>query len=77
MNRLPEAEDALLRLLQLNSSSVEGWTRLARVRRRHADLAGAKTALDGAVDAFQQSPRFRRRAELGWYLRARWGGLFA
>ena len=70
-DRLPEAEDALLRLLKINSSSVEGWTRLARVRRKQGDAPGAKAALDGAVEAFQHSPRFRKRAELGWYLRAR------
>ena len=71
-DRLPEAEDALLRLLAINSSSVEGWVRLARVRRKLGDAAGGKVALDGAVEAFQHSPRFRKRAELGWYARARW-----
>ena len=76
-DRLPEAEDALLRLLKINSSSVEGWTRLARVRRKQGDAAGAKVALDGAVEAFQHSPRFRRRAELGWYVRARLSALLA
>ena len=76
VNRLPDAEDALLRLLEINSSSVEGWTRLLRVRRRRADVPGAKAAQDGAMEAYEHSPRFRKRAELGWYLRARWGGLF-
>ncbi|MEO6952123.1 MAG: tetratricopeptide repeat protein [Polyangia bacterium] len=76
-NRLPEAEDALLRLLKINSSSVEGWTRLASVRRKQGDMAGAKAALDGAVEAFQHSPHFRKRAELGWYLRARLGVLLS
>ena len=70
LGRDAEAEDALLRFLKINASSVEGWVRLARLRRRQKDEEGAKAALLGAVEAFDQSPKFRRRRELGWYVRA-------
>jgi tetratricopeptide (TPR) repeat protein len=65
-----EAEDALLMHLKINGSSVEGWVRLARLRRTQGDAAGARAALSGAVEAFEQSPRFQRRRQLAWYLRA-------
>ncbi len=71
LGRHAEAEDALLRFLKINASSVEGWVRLGRSRRLQDDSAGASAALLGAVEAFEQSPTFRRRRQLGWYLRAR------
>jgi tetratricopeptide (TPR) repeat protein len=74
--RGPEAEDALLRFLKINASSVEGWVRLARLRRRQRDEDGARAALLGAVEAFEQSPGFRRRRELGWYVRAQLARVF-
>jgi tetratricopeptide (TPR) repeat protein len=74
--RYDEAEDALLRFLKINASSVEGWVRLARLRRRQRDEQGAKAALLGAVEAFEQSPGFRRRRELGWYVRAQLARVF-
>ena len=71
LDRYAEAEDSLLRFLKINASSVEGWVRLARTRRLSGDTEGASAALLGAVEAFEQSPGFRRRRQLGWYLRAR------
>jgi tetratricopeptide (TPR) repeat protein len=68
--RAGEAEDSLLRFLKINSSSVEGWVRLAKLRRKQGDQDGARAALTAAAEAFDQSPRFRRKKELGWYLRA-------
>ncbi len=70
LDRGAEAEDSLLRYLKINASSVEGWVRLARLRRAQGDKDGARAALQGAMEAFEQNPRFRRRKELGWYLRA-------
>jgi tetratricopeptide (TPR) repeat protein len=76
LGRDAEAEDALLRFLKINASSVEGWVRLARLRRRQKDEEGAKAALLGAVEAFEQSPKFRRRREFGWYVRAQLARVF-
>jgi tetratricopeptide (TPR) repeat protein len=70
LDRGAEAEDSLLRFLKINASSVEGWVRLAKLRRKQGDKEGARTALTAAAEAFDQSPRFRRRKELAWYLRA-------
>jgi tetratricopeptide (TPR) repeat protein len=70
LGRGAEAEDSLLRFLKINASSVEGWVRLAKLRRKQGDKDGARDALSAAAEAFDQSPRFRRRKEFGWYLRA-------
>ena len=70
LRRWSDAEDALGRYVAINSSSVEAHVRLACVRRRLQDSAGAKTSLRDAVETFASVPGFRRRAELGWYLRA-------
>jgi len=71
LGRFAEAEDAFTRYLAINSSSVEGRVLLACVKRELKDAAGAKAATREALDTFAHVPRFRRRAELKWYLRAR------
>ena len=71
LGRFAEAEDAFARYLAINSSSVEGRVLLACVKRELKDAAGAKAATREALETFAQVPRFRRRAELKWYLRAR------
>jgi predicted Zn-dependent protease len=71
LDRCPEAEDAFARYVAINSSSVEGRVRLACARREQKDDAGAKQATREALETFAHVPRFRQRAELMWYLRAR------
>ena len=71
LGRNAEAEDAFARYVKINSSSVEGRVRLACARREQKDAAGAKAATREALDTFSHVPRFRQRAELWWYLRAR------
>ncbi|HXU68936.1 MAG TPA: tetratricopeptide repeat protein [Polyangia bacterium] len=71
LGRFAEAEDAFARYLAINSSSVEGRVLLACVRRELKDAAGAKAATREALETFAAVPRFRRRAELKWYVRAR------
>ncbi|MCC7538208.1 MAG: tetratricopeptide repeat protein [Deltaproteobacteria bacterium] len=70
LGRLEEAEDALERFVDVNTSSVEGYTRLSLVRRRRGDRDGARAALSEALATFRQVPRFKKRRELGWWLRA-------
>ena len=70
LRRAPEAEDALDRYLAINTSSVEGRVLLAMARRDQRDKAGAEKAMRDALETFSQVPRFRRRAELRWWLRA-------
>jgi tetratricopeptide (TPR) repeat protein len=71
LGRFAEAEDAFARYLAINSSSVEGHVLLACVRREVKDAAGARAATSEALHTFAHLPRFRRRAELKWYVRAR------
>jgi tetratricopeptide (TPR) repeat protein len=71
LGRFAEAEDALLRYVGINSSSVEGRVLLACVRRELRDADGARAAVREALTTFREVPRFRRRAELKWYVRAR------
>lgn len=70
LGRLEEAEDAYERFTRWNTSSMEGWLKLSRVRRRRGDAAGARAAIDEAVRTWQQLPGFQRRRQLGWWLRA-------
>lgn len=70
LRRDQEAEDALERYLEVNSSSVEGRVRLARVRRELGDKDGAREALDEARRTYRDLPRFRRRPEWKWHLLA-------
>jgi len=71
LRRFAEAEDALGRYVRVNSSSVEGFVRLALVRREQGDKAGARAALGEALHTFAHAPRFHRRRELRWWARAR------
>jgi predicted Zn-dependent protease len=71
LRRYAEAEDALTRYLGINTSTVEGRVMMACARRELKDADGARQATRDALDTFAHVPRFRRRAEWRWYLRAR------
>jgi predicted Zn-dependent protease len=70
LDRLEEAEDALDRYVASNSSSLQGYVRLAEVHSRRGNKEASKKALREALDTFAQLPAYRRRVELGWWLRA-------
>jgi tetratricopeptide (TPR) repeat protein len=70
LRRWHDAEDALGRYIAIHTSSVEARVRLAIVRRELRERDGAKASLRDAIETFAAVPGFRRRAELGWYLRA-------
>lgn len=70
LGRLEEAEDALDRFVEINSSSVEAHTRLAMVRHDRGDKAGAHEAIHEALQTFAQMPNYLKRKQLGWWLRA-------
>jgi predicted Zn-dependent protease len=67
---LPEAEDAIERYLAANSSSLEGYFRLARIRRARGDAKGASEALAEASRTWRKLPSFKRRGQLTWWLLA-------
>jgi len=76
LNRLEEAEDALDRYTTISSSSMQGWVRLAGVRRMRGDRKGADEALGEARATWKQVPGYRRRGQYGWWLKAWWARLF-
>jgi predicted Zn-dependent protease len=75
LGRLEEAEDALDRYVSTNSSSLQGYVRLAEVRKGRGNREGARQAIREALDTWSQLPGYRRRVELGWWLRA-WSARF-
>lgn len=76
LDRLEEAEDALDRYTGVSSSSMQGWVRLADVRKRRGDKEGSEEAIREALETWKQVPGFRRRGELGWWLKAVWARMF-
>jgi tetratricopeptide (TPR) repeat protein len=70
LGRLEQAEEALLMGASSNSSTLEPLVRLARLRRKRGDDAGADKVLAEARDTFSALPPFMRRKQLGWRIRA-------
>lgn len=72
LDRLEEAEDALERYTSVSSSSLQGYVRLAEVRRRRGDEKGMSEAIAEALATWKQVPSYRRRGELRYWLKALW-----
>jgi tetratricopeptide (TPR) repeat protein len=70
LGRWEEAEDSLDRYLDQNQSSLEVYVKLARVRMRRKDDAGARDAIAQAKATWAVLPSFKRRHEWRWYLAA-------
>jgi tetratricopeptide (TPR) repeat protein len=70
LGRLPQAEEALAMSASCNSSALEPLIRLARIRKRRGDAAGAEKALEEARSTWRALPGFMRRKQLGWRARA-------
>jgi tetratricopeptide (TPR) repeat protein len=70
LGRLEQAEEALAASARSNSSLIEPLVRLARVKKRNGDAAGARDALKEARRTFSELPGFMRRKQLGWGIRA-------
>jgi tetratricopeptide (TPR) repeat protein len=70
LKRFPQAEEALTVAVDYNSSSLEPLVRLARVRARQGNDAGARDATREARKTFRQLPGFMKRKQLGWWLRS-------
>jgi tetratricopeptide (TPR) repeat protein len=71
VGRKDEAIEAYERYIKINTSSLEGYCKLARVRRKNGDTAGADKACREAVDTYRVLPRYQRRKQFGWWLRAK------
>lgn len=69
LDRLDEAIDAFERFIKINTSSLEGYGKLAAARSRKGDEAGARDARKQAFETYRVLPPFQRRKQLGWWLR--------
>ncbi len=74
VNRLDEATDAYERYLKINTSSIEAYCKLARVKKRNKDESGAKKTREEALDTYRMLPGFQRRKQLLWWLAVRFAG---
>jgi hypothetical protein len=71
LSRWDDADDALERFTRINSSSIEGRYKRARVKGERKDDAGRQDVVRDLRDLWRTLPSFQRRNQLGWYLRAR------
>jgi tetratricopeptide (TPR) repeat protein len=71
VGKLDEARAAYARYVKINTSSLEGYCKLAAACERAKDTAGAKKWRDEALATYRQLPGYQRRKQLGWWLRAR------
>lgn len=69
LGRHEEAVDAYDRYVETNSSSIQGWTKLALAHRRAEEPKEATEALREASETWSQLPWFSRRKQVGWLLR--------
>jgi tetratricopeptide (TPR) repeat protein len=71
LGRVDEAIATFERYLKINTSSVEGFYRMAAAMQAKADAEAAKRLLQQAVRTYSELPGFLRRRQLAWYLQAR------
>jgi len=70
LERWDDADDALERFARINSSSIEGRYKRARVKGARKDADGRRDAVRDLREVWRALPSFQRRHQLGWYLRA-------
>jgi tetratricopeptide (TPR) repeat protein len=70
LERWDDADDALERFAGINSSSIEGRYKWARVKGARKDADGRRDAVRDLREVWRALPSFQRRNQLGWYLRA-------
>jgi len=74
VGRVAEGIEAYERFVKINTSSLEGYCKLSRARRVHRDEDGAKRARDEALATWRVLPRYQRRHQVSWWLRAKLSG---
>lgn len=75
LRRWEEAEDAYLRYLDLNSSSLRARLALAHALSARGARSEARVWVDEALSTFHQLPGYERRRQFGSWLRAQWARL--
>lgn len=71
LRRYDEAVAAYRSYVRINTSSVEGYCRLAAALEYAHDLPGARRARAEALDTYRVLPAFQRRGQFGWWVRAK------
>lgn len=71
VGRRDEAIEAYERFLKINTSSLEGYCKLARVLRKGGDQASADKICREAIETYRVLPPYQRRKQFGWWLRAK------
>jgi tetratricopeptide (TPR) repeat protein len=71
LGRYDDARDAYEHARDANSSTLEGYVKLARVEKRLGHAEEAKRAVDEALRTYRGLPGYMRRKQLGWFLRAK------
>lgn len=70
LGRMEEAEDALERYIDANSSSIQGYVLLADVREKLGRKEDANNAIAEALDTWKKLPAFRKKGQWAWWFRA-------
>jgi tetratricopeptide (TPR) repeat protein len=71
LERYPDARDAFEHATEANSSTLEGFVKLARVFKKLGMREEATRAIDEAQKTYRTLPGYMRRRQLGWFLRAK------
>jgi tetratricopeptide (TPR) repeat protein len=71
VGRLDDARETYQRYTRLNTSSLEGYCKLAATCERAKDADSAKKWRQEALDTYRALPGFQRRKQLVWWVRAR------
>jgi tetratricopeptide (TPR) repeat protein len=70
LGRWEEAEDSLVRFIEKNTSSVEAFVKLARVRAKQKDEPGSADAIAQAKQTWRVLPSFLKRRQWPWFAAA-------
>lgn len=74
LKRHDEAREAYERYIKINTSSLEGYTKLVRAHRRNKDEPAARKTRQQGLDTWRVLPGFQRRKQLLWWLQLKLGG---
>ncbi len=73
LGRVDEAIEGYRRYTKINTSSLEGYCKLAAAHERAKDMPASKQARREALATYRALPGYQRRKQFIWSLRARFG----
>jgi tetratricopeptide (TPR) repeat protein len=71
LGRIDDAVEAYQRAMKINTSSLEGYAKLAHALEKKPDLEAAQRVRREALETYKVLPAYQRRNQLGWWLRAK------